>query len=133
MLLTAALVPLLLVAGVALAHRLVPAGGGSAAVWEFTVRPAHGADIRAAIRTGAPRDSLRRGDLVRVTPARRAGLLRKTPDRHAPLRAVEILASRGGRVVRRVDADPSLPPVQLTGMFLAVLLLASTAAALFLI
>ncbi|GAA4951751.1 hypothetical protein [Actinoplanes utahensis] len=127
--LTAVLVPLLLVVILAVAHRLLPAGGGSAAVWEFTVRAAHGAGLRVSIRTGAPRDSLRRGDLVRVVPARRARLRRRAPDRHGPLRAVEILTALGGPVVRRVDADPSLPPVQIAGLALAVLLLASAAAA----
>ncbi|WP_157751689.1 hypothetical protein [Actinoplanes derwentensis] len=78
------------------------------------------------MRTDADRDSLRAGDLVRVIPARHAGLLRKNSGRLVPLRAVEVLAEPDGAVVRRIDATTALPPVQIAGLALAVVLLVAT-------
>jgi hypothetical protein len=121
--LTAAIVvPLVLVAVVAVAHRRFPATGGADAVWEFTVRTAEGAPVPVSLRTGAPRDSLRPRDPVRLVPARSG--------RRGAVRVVEVLATPEGPVLHRIVADPTLSPVQRSGLLLAVLLLLATAATL---
>ncbi|WP_430789008.1 hypothetical protein [Actinoplanes sp. G11-F43] len=125
MFLTGVIVPLVLVAGVAIAQRLQPAPGDDA-VWEFTVRTDKGSVHHHSLRTGARRDALRPGDLLRVSPARHATLFRRTADRRSPARAVEILATPAGPVIDRLNATSALPTPQRAGLALAVLLLAAT-------
>jgi hypothetical protein len=118
-LLTAGIVlPLALVAGVAVAHRRFPASGGADAVWEFTVRVAGGVRVPVSLRTGAPRGSLGPRDPVRLVPARSG--------RRGAVRAVEVLATPDGPVLRRIVASPALSPVQRAGLLLAALLLVVT-------
>ncbi|WP_433795160.1 hypothetical protein [Actinoplanes sp. CA-252034] len=121
-LLTAGIViPLLLVAAVAVAHRRRPAGVADA-VWEFTVRIADGSKAPVLLRTDAPRGSLGPRDPVRLIPARSG--------RRGAVQAVEVLAAPDGPVLRRITASPTLSPVQLAGLVLAAILLAATAAIL---
>ncbi|MDI6097131.1 hypothetical protein QLQ12_00725 [Actinoplanes sp. NEAU-A12] len=128
LLLVGLLVPLLVVAAVVAAQRWVPAGAGSNAVWEFTVRAASGSTVHVVLRTDAPRDSLRSGDLVRLTPSRSGSLARAATGRGGSVRAVEVLAALDGPVIRRVTATAALPPAQILGLALAVALLAETIA-----
>ncbi|HWS35946.1 MAG TPA: hypothetical protein VN408_24815 [Actinoplanes sp.] len=128
--LTGVIVPLVLVAGVAIMQRLRPATGDHV-LWELTVRAGRGRPLHASLRTDAANDPPRSGAPVRVIPAWHAGLLRTTPDRIIPLRTVEILAEPDGPTAHRFDAASALPPIQRAGLALAVLLLAATVVSFF--
>lgn len=110
--------PPALVAVVAVAHRRFPAAGGADTVWEFTVRAVGGARVPVVLRTAAPRGSLKSRDPVRLVPARSG--------RRGAVRAVEVLATPDGPVLRRIVASPALPPVQWAGLLLAAVLLVVT-------
>ncbi|WP_328475416.1 hypothetical protein OHA21_19085 [Actinoplanes sp. NBC_00393] len=106
------LLPLLCVAAVAAGHRYTRSTGGHDAVWSFGIRTADGATVPVSLRTDAPRDALRTGDLVRLDKGRRGSV-----------RAVEVLHTLNGAPVRRVQAHAALSPIQWAGFALAAALL----------
>jgi hypothetical protein len=106
------LAPPLLVAAVAVAAR---ASGGAGSTRRFTLRPATGPATHHTLRAARSGDALNQGDLVRLVPGRTG------------LRAVEVLATLNGPVLRRVAATPSVPPAQMAGLTVAAALLAAAA------
>jgi hypothetical protein len=106
------LAPPLLVAAVAVAAR---AGGGAGSTRRFTLRPATGPATHHTLRVAHSGETLNRGDLVRLVSGRRG------------LRAVEVLTTLNGPVIRRVAAAPAVPPAQVAGLAVAAALLAAAA------
>jgi hypothetical protein len=110
------LLPIVCVAAVVAGHRYTRSTGGRDAVWSFGIRTAEGATVPVSLRTDAPRDAFRTGDLVRLDTGRRGSV-----------RAVEVLHTLNGAPVRRVEAHAALSPIQWVGFALAAALLVVSA------
>jgi hypothetical protein len=88
---------------------------GAGTVLRFTLRATTATSTSYTLRGNLPAGGLQTGDLVRVLPGRRGSV-----------RAVEVLATLNGPVLRRLAGRPALPPVQMIGFALAAVLLATT-------
>jgi hypothetical protein len=105
-------VPPLLIVAAALATR---AGGGAGAIRRFRLRPATGPATDHTLHTTRAGEALNPGDLVRLVPGRRGP------------RAVEVVASLDGPMIRRLEAAPAVPPAQWAGLIVAAGLLIAAA------
>jgi hypothetical protein len=88
---------------------------GTGTILRFTVRATTATSTSYTLRGQLPAGGLQTGDLVRVVPGRRG-----------TVRAVDVLATLNGPVLRRLAGRPILPPVQIAGFALAAVLLATT-------